>query len=232
MFPSSASTSGTYLFNPSLGEATMNAFSRIQIRPTEITQSHLFQAKMSANLLLSEWSNQQPNLWEVGLQTLALVSGTASYTVSANTVMILDLYVRYGDPSTDRYLMPVSRTEYASFPDKDNEAFPNVYWYDRTISQTVTFYPVPDDNGPYTAYYYSVRQTQDIDYTSGQNPEVPYRFYDAYCAGLAWKLSEHYAPQLEDKMFTRYQRAWSIATAQDTENVELYITPGLSGYFR
>lgn len=229
MFPNPATTSGTYLYNPSLGEIVINAFGRIQVRPSEISQSHMFQARMAANLLLSEWSNQTPNLWEVGLQTLNLVQGQATYSVNANTVMILDLYVNYG--GTDHYLWPVSRTEYASYSNKAQQGVPTVFWYDRTIAQTITFYLVPDGNGPYTVSYYSVRQTQDADVTGGQNVEIPYRFLAAYCAGMAWKLSEIYAPQLEDKLFARYQRAWTIAAVQDTENVPLVITPGIGGYY-
>lgn len=232
MFPNSVTTSGNFNFAPSLGEIVLNAFSRIQVRPSEITQAHMFQARMAANDLLSEWSNLTPNLWEVDLQQIALVQGTATYTVAPETVMILDLCITYGLPATDRYIFPMSRTEYASFPNKTQQAFPNQFWYDRLVAQTVTFFPVPDGNGPYTAKFYRVRQTQDADLPNGLNVEIPYRFYSAYISGMAWKLSEHYAPQLEDKMFGRYTRALGIATTQDTENVPLFIAPQTGGYFR
>ena len=101
----------------------------------------------------------------------------------------------------------------------------------RLISETVTFYPVPDGSTAYTVQFYSVRQTQDADVANGQNIEIPYRFYEAYAAGLAWKLSEKNAPQLEDKMFARYTRAMEIAMRQDTENVGLTIIPGLGNYY-
>ena len=231
MFNPTVTTSGNYQFAPTLGEIVLNAFGRCQVRPSEITQSHMFTARMAANLLLSEWSSLQPNLWEVALQSLPLVKGTATYSVAAQTVMILDLYISYGSPSTDRYLYPVSRTEYASYPNKTQQGFPNVYWYDRLISQSITFWYVPDGNGPYTANYYSVRQTQDADVTGGQQPEIPYRFFEAFCAGLAWKLAETYSPQMEDKLFQRYQRVWLIAAGNDTENVDIYIQPNLSGYW-
>lgn len=193
----------------------------------------MFNARMALNLLLSEWSNQTPNLWEVGLQSFPLTQAVASYAVPASTVMILDLYLTTGTGTStiDRYLSPISRTDYASYAVKTTQGPPTVYWYDRLISQTVTFYPVPDGGGPYVAKFYSVRQTQDADVQNGQNIEIPFRFYEAYCAGLAWKLAEVYAPQLEDKMFARYQRAWNIAATQDTESVPLYLTPGLSGYY-
>lgn len=234
MFNASQTYSGTYNFAPSGAEFILVAFGRIQVRPSEITQSHMFNARMALNLLLSEFSNEQPNLWEVDLQTLPLTQGTATYSLPAATVMILDLYINTGgntSTSNDRYLWPVSRTEYASYSNKTQQGVPTVYWYDRLISQSITFYLVPDGNGPYTAKFYSVRQTQDADVSNGQNVEIPYRFYEAYCAGLAWKLAEIYRPELEDKLFLRYTRALAIAQTQDTENVPMIIAPGVGGYF-
>jgi hypothetical protein len=232
MFDTGVTTSKQFSFNPSLGEIVLNAFGKLGIRPAQITQNHMFDARMAANMLLSEWSNFTPNLWQVDLQTMPLTQGNATYSVPAATVMILDLYVTTGqNPTIDRYLWPISRTEYASYSNKSTQGVPTVYWYDRLISQNVTFYLTPDGNGPYTVKFYSVRQTQDADFMNGMQVEIPHRFYAAYAAGLAWKLSEIYNPQLEDKLFLRYTRALQIAQTQDVENVSMSITPGLGGYF-
>lgn len=225
-------TSGTYNFAPSTGEIGLTAFGRVGIRRTAITASHMAELRNAANFLLSEWSNQVPNLWEVGLISTALTSGTATYSVTDQTVMILDMYISYGTPSTDRLIMPISRSEYAAYPDKTVESIPTVFWFNRLISPTFTLWPVPDDTYTYTANYYSVRQTQDANLSNAETPEIPYRMLEAFTAGLAWKLSEIYAPQLEEKMFARYGRAWGIAASQDTENVPVYISPGIGGYFR
>lgn len=232
MFPTAVNTSQTYDFNPSGAEIVLDAFGRCQIRPSEITQSHMFTARMKLNLLLSEWSNNQVNLWEVNLQSIPLVQGSATYSVPAEIVMILDMYISYGTPAVDRYLNPLSRTEYAAIANKTAQGSPSQYWFNRLISPTVTFYLVPDGALSYTAKYYAVRQTQDADVTNGYNVEVQSRWMAAFTAGIAWMLSETYAPQLEDKLFARYQRAWNIAAAQDTENTPLYIGPQLGSYFR
>jgi hypothetical protein len=234
MFVTSQVTSNTFNFAPSGAEFVLAAFGRIQVRPTELTPSHMFTARMALNLVLSEMSNEQPQLFEVELQTFPLTQGVATYAVPSPTVMILDLYLSTGTTTTttnDRYLYPVSRTEYASYPNKLTQSVPTVYWYDRLISQTVTFYPVPDGNGPYTAKFYSVRQTQDADVINGKNVELPYRFYEMYTAGLAWKLAETYAPQLEDKALLKFERAKQIAYKNDQENVPMFISPQLGGYF-
>ena len=224
--------SKTYDFNPSLGELILTAFARINVRAAELTQAHMYQARQAANFLLSEWSALQPNLWEVGMQTVPLLSGVGTYTVPAETVMILDTVISYGDPTTDRVIMPISRTEYMSYPNKQQQGFPTVFWFDRLVSPTITFWPVPDNTQAYVAKYYSVRQTMDADVPNGLTVEIPYRWLEAYVAGLAWKLSEIYMPQLEDKLFSRYNRAWGIAATQDVENVPMMIIPGLRSYYR
>ena len=96
--------SGTYTFNPSLGELGLYAYSMCGVRRTEVTQEHMADLNMAANLVLAEWSSQGVNLWQVVLTTTPLVQGTATYTVDPATVMILDAYVTVGSgvTATDR----------------------------------------------------------------------------------------------------------------------------------
>jgi len=228
-------TSGTYLFAPSLGEVVLNAFARIGVRRTEIQQTHMSDARMEANLLLAKLGNTQPNLWDVDLQAIPLLQGTMTYTVPAETVMILDVYLRYGNPATDRSMYPISRSEYSTYPNKSTQAFPTVYWFDRLISPTITLWPTPDGNGPYTLFYYRVRQIQDANYSDGTNAlnvEIPYLWLDAFTAGLAYRLARLYAPQLEGQRKMDADDAWQTAATQNVENVNMMVNPGLSAYFR
>src|SRR5262249_33957800 len=141
MFSPVVQTSQTWNFNPSGGELIMTAFDRIQVRPTEITQAQLQRAIMEMNLALVKFNNLQPNLWTVDQQSIPLVQGSATYSVPAETTMILDLFIRYGGPpAVDRYLQPISRTEYASIAVKTNQGFPSQYWFDRLTAPTITFY--------------------------------------------------------------------------------------------
>jgi hypothetical protein len=57
--------------------------------------------------------------------------------------MILDMYISYGSPSTDRLIFPISRSEYAAYPDKTTQGTPTVFWFDRLIAPTFTLWPVP-----------------------------------------------------------------------------------------
>ncbi len=226
--------SGQYNFAPTGGEIVLSAFQRIQVRPTEIQQSHLQQATMEINLLLARMSNMGPNLWTVVLQALPLIQGQAEYSLPAETVMVTDAYIRTGSGQStiDRMIFPISRTEYAAITNKTAQAVPNQFWFDRLISPTITFYQVPDGNGPYTCYYYQLRQIQDAILPNGLNVEVPYLWLDALVAGLAHRLSRIYAPQLEQVRKMDADEAWLVAAGQNVENVNMCITPGVSGYWR
>lgn len=232
MFPTAVRTSGTYNFNPSGGEIILTAFDRIGVRPPEISAAQMQRALLEMNLALVKFNNLQPNLWTVDLQTIPLVQGTASYAVPAETTMVLDLFIRYGTPSVDRYLQPISRTEYASIAVKTTQGFPSQYWFDRLIAPTVTFYLVPDGAVTYTAYYYRVRQIQDATAANGFNIEVVYRFLDALVADLAHRLARTYKPEVEPQRKMDRDESWTIAATQDVENTPMYVVPQIGGYWR
>jgi hypothetical protein len=240
VFPTTPTTSGTYNFNPSVGNLIISAFSRIQVRRTEITQTHLQDAVVELNLLQQEVNNTGPNLWTVDLQSIPLVQGIAVYSVPSDTIQVLDIYITYGSPSTDRLMFALSRTEYASLSNKQSQGFPSQYWFDRLISPTLTFYLVPDGNGPYTANYYRFRQIQDSMIGGGNQMDSPQRFLDAFVAGLAYRLCRIYPPNLPGVTPIEFEAlrkkdwddAWMKAAKQDTEDVPQYIIPGISSYFR
>ena len=227
-------TSKTFDFAPSLSESVLNAFARIGVRRTEILQTHMVDARMEANLLLARMATTQPNLWTVDLQSVPLLQGEATYSVPAETVMILDAYLRYGAPNaiTDRSIYPISRSEYSTYPNKAIQSIPTVYWFDRLISPTITMWSTPDGNGPYTLFYYRVRQVEDANFTNGQNIEVPYVWLDAFVSGLAHRLSRIYAPAMEMQRKADADEAWGLAAKQDVENVEMAMQCGLASYYR
>jgi hypothetical protein len=226
-------TSGTFSFNPSLGEATIFALNLCGIRGTSILQEHMESARMSANMLLGRWSNQGVNLWAVDLQTVSLVQGTSTYSVPANTVVILDGYVSIvtGTSTIDRYILPISRTEYASYPNKAQQGWPTTYWMDRLLSPTVTLWPVPDGEQA-TFSYYRVRQIQDAAFTSGQQVEIPYLFLEAFVYGLAQRLAIVWAPDRAPGLKALADESYQIAADQNEEISNVYVSPQVSSYFR
>lgn len=225
-------TSGTFAFNPSLGELVISAYGRIGVKRTELLTQHMIDARMESNLLLTEWSNKQPNLWTVDLKSQALVQGTASYTLDANTIEILDAYISVtaSGVTTDRMIFPISRTDYAALPDKARRGPPSVFWLNRQKIPVLNLWTVPDLN-TYTLKYYRVRQIEDASLPGGLNIEAPYRFADAFIAGLAHRLTRSYAPQLEQLRAQDAMLAWNIACAEDKEFVNLSIVPAIGSYY-
>lgn len=225
------STSGTYTYNPSLGEMTLYAYQMIGVRPTAVLQEHMDASRTAANMMLANWANKGVNLWAVDLVTVPLVQGISTYPVDSNTVMILDAYVEYGSPSIDRVILPISRTEYSSYPNKGQQGFPTTFWFDRLISPTVTVWPVPD--GSQTSLkYYRVRRIQDSNLQGGEQVEIPYLWLEAFVYGLAQRLALIWAPDKVVAMKSMADEAYEVAALQNIEQVQQYISPQIAGYFR
>jgi hypothetical protein len=228
-------SSGTYNFSLSNGEGVLAALERVRVRAPSIRQEHFLTARREMNLLLVEWANKQVNLWKVALNTISLVSGTATYSIPATTVLVLDAYIttnpgsQYGQ--NNRYVTQLSRTEYASLSNPNTPGPPTQYWFDRLIAPTVTFWPVPDSNGPYTFGYYSVIRMQDANIPGGETPDIPYLWLDAMVAGLAHRLSRTYAPDIEQLRKADAMEAWTVAASQNIEVVNLSLAPPVGRYY-
>jgi hypothetical protein len=234
-----AGSSGTYNYSLSNAEAVLAAFERVQIRTPELRQEHFITARRELNDLFVELANREVNLWKVTRpedgNTVTMVQGTLTYTLPANVVMILDAYIslNFGTTNqTDTYVTPLSRTQYASLADKYVQGRPTQYWMDRTITPTITMWPVPDGGGPYTFGYYACIQLQDANLPSGETPDMPYRWLGVLIAGLALRLARVYKPELLADRKADYAEAWNWAAEQDTENVNTSYTPLLADYYR
>jgi len=228
-------TSGAYAFNPSLGELTLYAYNMAGVRNTALLQEHMQAAKMATNMMLASWANQGVNLWAVDLITVPLVQGQTTYSVDGDTVMILDAYMQTDNGSgqpIDRIILPVSRTEYASYPNKEQQGFTTTFWFDRLISPTITLWPVPDGTSAQFLKYYRVRQLQDANFISGQTVEIPYLWLEAFADGLAFRLAKIWNPQIAPALKAVADQSYDIAARQNVEQAQQYISPQISGYYR
>lgn len=393
-------------FAPSVGDLVLDAFARIQVRPTSLTADHMVQARLSANLLQSEWSNVgMPLLWKQQLLQIPLLPGVqgASYALPSTIIAPLDAFVRayqagnavnftpsfyttaaqttvivqqtahglgpnqmvyypvpvavgglilygayivaavfgsdsysitaasaagstasaagtvpsftttpgsstvsvtlpghgqntgqkfwislpvtvggitlsgpcqvvgvssssvfaiqapqaaissatvfmnggqaqaqtqaYGVDPIDYILYPLSRTDYASQPDKYIPYRPTTYWFDRLVTPTLTLWNVPDGNGPYVLNLWIMAQPNLAALPNGAPPDLPFRWYEAFASGLAAKLARKYPPPPSTgvtvaDLRAEAQEALQAALGEDIERVPLFITPGLRSYYR
>ena len=226
------STTGTYNFDPALGSLVIDAFGNCGVRRTELRAQHMDDARFAANLITARWAASGVNLWAVDLQTVALVQGQATYDVPDNTIFILDAYITQGSPAIDTLIYPISRSDYVAISDKATQSTPSVFWFDRTLSPTVTLWAVPSQTGTWTLKYWRARQIQDSSLSNGGSVEMPIRFVDAFSWELSARMAMKYAPDRAVMLKQEAREAWDIATSSDTENVALQIQPTLAGYFR
>lgn len=226
-------TSGTYNFSPSMGETVLYAFGLCGVRRTALTQQHFEDARMATNMLLGRWSSDGVNLWQVDLQTVRLIQGVPTYSVPSNTIVMLDAYytINTGTQEIDRIMLPISRSEYASYSNKMKQGAPTVFWMDRLLSPTVTLYPNPNGQQAFFKYY-RLRQTQDANLNNGQGVEIPYYFLEAYALGLAYRLALSWAPDKVPVLKPLADEAWALASSQNTETANIYFSPVVSGYWR
>lgn len=226
-------TSSTYTFDPGIGDLVLSAFARIGIRRTEITQQHMADAAVEANLVQVELSNLQPNLWSAETYTISLSQGTSAYPLPARMISPMAVYLTLTQDgvSTDRILTPISTYEWAALPTKTLQAQPTTFWYERTNPPIVNLWPVPDGNATYTLNLRILSQLQDTKLSGGTTLQMPYRWLDVFTAKLAHRLARIYAPQIEDKRAADAERAWEIAAKEDIEYTPMFIYPTLSQYY-
>jgi hypothetical protein len=228
-------SSGTFNFAPSLGEIVIASFGRCGVRRTELTMQHMSDARMESNLMMSDWTADGINLWEVQSNTISLTQGTASYPIPSTVVFFLDCYITTIsgiNTPIDRLIFPISRSDYTALASKTQQGAPTTFWFDRLISPNLYLWPTPDQNGYYSLTYYFMRQAQDSELINGTAPEIPWYYLDAFCWGLTSRLSLYYAPDRADRLEARAMKSWMRALSVGTENVGLSIQPQLMGYFR
>lgn len=216
-----------------MGESVLYAYGACGVRRTALTQQHFEDARMATNMMMSAWSARGVNLWQVDLQTIALKKGCSTYDVPSNTIVMLDAYITLnsGTGAIDRLILPISRTEYASYANKNSQGFPTTFWFDRLLAPTVTLWPVPDGTQS-TFKYYRLRQTQDSVLAGGKGVELPVYFLEAYNLGLAYRLALIWAPDRAPALKALADEAYAFAADQNVETAQIYVTPQIGGYYR
>lgn len=86
--------SGTFNFDPSLGNIVIGAFARCGLRRTELTSQHMQDAYFEANMVQSELQGDGIQTWQVSLEKIDIIAGKGTYNLPKKTVFVLDVYIR------------------------------------------------------------------------------------------------------------------------------------------
>lgn len=216
-------TSGTVAFRPNVEEIITEAYERCGIDIQTRTGDQAISARRSMNLLFSEFANRGINYWTVSQNTLTLVNGTASYTLPVGTIDILDAVIRDSSSNTDQIINRVTIQEYNQLPNKNTAGKPSQYMIDRQYTPVIYFWSVPNTS-TYSLVYWAMNQLEDVT-LSNQDADVPYRWSDTICAGLASKLAMKYAPEKFQLLNEMYERSFNFAASSDNDGVSLRVQP-------
>jgi hypothetical protein len=185
-------------------------------------------ARRSMNLMTIEWQNRGINLWTIDEGTVSLVSGTAQYTLPADTVDLLEQVIRTGSGSTqqDLTINRISVSTYASIPNKTTTGRPIQFWIERLVdAPRINVWPVPDSND-YTFKYWRMRRIEDAG-RGIETADMPFRFLPCLVAGLAYNIALK-TPELQQRipiLKAMYEEEFERAASEDRVKTNARFVP-------
>lgn len=221
-------TSGTALFNMDFTEIAEEAWERAG---REMRSGYdLRTARRSMNLMTIEWQNRGINLWTIDEGTVALVGGTAAYTLPADTVDLLEQVIRTdaGNISTqqDLAITRISVSDYATIPNKLIPGRPIQFWVERLRDAPVIHvWPVPNNNS-YTFKYWRMRRIEDAG-SGVETADMNFRFFPALVAGLAYHIATK-VPELAPRigmLKEMYEEQFALGAAEDRDKTSARFVP-------
>ena len=219
-------TSGTTSFDLDIDDIIEDAYERCGVRTN--SGYNIKSARRSLNILFSEWGNRGVHLWKVELKTQSLTSGTATYATPSDCSDVLEAYISTTNAITsstnDISLDKIDRSAYAALPNKGQTGQPSQYFVDRQITPTVTLYLTPDANTYTFLKYYYIQRIQDAGSYTNQT-DLPYRFLPCMVSGLAFYLSQKYAPERVQPLKLLYEDELERALQEDGQRTSLFISP-------
>ena len=231
-------TSGTTTFDKTfaIDEIIEEAYERIGMQG--VSGNQLRVARRSLNIMFQEWGNRGLHYWEVANNSITLVDGQATYTMYRSSADgTSDATAVYGvsdvleasyrnSSSVDTPLTKIDRSTYQGLANKTSEGVPSQYFVQRFVDKvTITLYLTPGSSeaGNYINYYY-VKRIQDVgNYTNAT--DVPFRFVPCMASGLAFYLSQKYAPQRTQELKLYYEDELARALSEDGSPSSTFISP-------
>jgi len=189
-------------------------------------------ARRSLNLLFADWANRGLAMWTFEEGSIPLVAGTATYELPADTVDLLEHFIRTGAGTnqTDIAISRISVSTYATIPNKTTTGRPNQLFIERLETPRLTVWPTPDVSDTYVLRYWRMRRIQDAG-TGANTMDVPFRFIPCLVAGLAYYLALKVPGGLErlPVLETQYREAMDQAMQEDREKAPVRFVPRIVG---
>lgn len=212
-------TSGTKTFELDVTEYIEEAFERCGLEAR--TGYDIRTAKRSLNLLLADWANRGLNRWTIAQTTVTVTQGTLNYTLDPDTIDVLSVVVRRD--GVDYGIERISRDDYLNIPTKTTQSRVSQFYVDRQITPVLKVWPAPDNSTDVLIFDRLVRMD---DASSATNTlQMPFRFYPALAAGLAYYVSLKRAPQRTQLLKAVYEEELDRAMSEDRDRASLQVVP-------
>ena len=117
-------------------------------------------------------------------------------------------------------------TDYNAQVNKTSEGKTSQYFFDRQYTPQIYLWPVPE-NSTDTIIYWGLTQLEDAT-ASYQDTDVPYRWTEAMCSGLAARLSLKLPGVPNDRIVllsTQAEISFKFAADEEGEKAALRIIP-------
>ena len=230
-------TTGTTSFAPDFTEIAEEAFERAgkQLR----SGYDLRTARRSMNLLTIEWQNRGINMWTIEEGAVNLEQGTATYSLPADTIDLLEHAIRTGagnvTTQSDLNVSRISVSTYSSIPNKLSQGRPIQIYIDRgRDNPTATVWPVPDRGTLAEPYYilkyWRLRRVQDAG-NGVETADMNFRFLPCLMAGLAYYIAMK-DPELIQRvpmLKADYEEQFRLAAEEDREKASVRFVPKIYG---
>ncbi len=193
-------TSGSYIFDPTFAAILDEAAERAGMDPSKLDARHIRSAKMSLNLMFSDWATRDGDAaYRVDRLTTSVSAGAGYFDPASGVIDILDMVIAYDGGPTDTPMVRISAQDYLEIPNKSEAGQPAQFYVDHGTQNAprVYLWPVPDAVCDFT--YDCMRHTQIVR-SLADTMDINRLWMDAVASGLALRLAEKYnqarVPQL------------------------------------
>ena len=153
------------------------------------------------------------------------VSAAVSFQNVQSTIDILASVVRR--TNTDYNIQRISRGDYLGIPNKATKGRASQFFVDKQITPKVTLWPTPENNTDVLYFDRLVRIDDADNYID--TLQMPFRFYPALSAGLAYYLSMKKAPDRVTLLKSIYDDEIARAISQDADRTSFSVVPATNG---
>ena len=215
-------------FAPSVDEILRMALQLAGLLPLGRNPSaqELGHARFHLNASAKSMAGRGPQFTQLERQTLALVAGTAEYTLAADTIEIefpMSIQQTTTGNVSDTWIEPMVYDEWQKLSNKTFQATPTSCYVEKAALVTLVFWPVPGQ--AFTLKYRRQRLLRDAD--SGSTMDSTQRWIDAWVYTAAHKMAM--IASLPQSTVTNLklekEAAIKLAQGREHETADLVFTP-------